>query len=61
MDRKLFFIRLACVAIALCVVVPLGRLVLPGAESAIGPMPFNTIEAMVTTTLGFGLFAALFG
>ena len=61
MNRKLLFIRLACVAIALCVVVPVGRLVLPDAASMIGPMPFNTIEAMVTTTLGFGLYAVLFG
>ena len=61
MDRKRVLIRLACVALAVCVVVPLGRLVFPEAVGFIGAMPFNAIEAVVTTTLGFGLYAALFG
>jgi hypothetical protein len=61
MDRKLLLIRLACVALAVCVIVPLGRLVFPVVGDALGPMPFNAIEAVVTTTLGFGLYAALFG
>ena len=61
MDRKLLVIRLACVALAVCVVVPLGRLIFPAAIDFIGPTPFNMIEAVVTTTLGFGLYAALFG
>jgi hypothetical protein len=61
MDRKLLLIRLACVALALCLVVPLGRLLFPAVADAIGAMPFNALEAVVTTTLGFGLYAALFG
>lgn len=58
---RLLMVRVACVALALCVVVPLGRLVFPTIADAIGPTPFNTLEAVVTTTLGFGLYAALFG
>lgn len=61
MRRNLLFGRLACIALALCVIVPLGRLVFPAVADAIGPTPFNMIEAVVTTTIGFGLYAALFG
>lgn len=61
MFRKPVLIKLACVALAVCVVVPFGRLLFPAVANFIGPTPFNTIEAMVTTTLGFGLYTALFG
>jgi len=53
--------RLACVGVVLCVVFPLGQMVLPGAADAIGAFPFTALEAVVTATLGFSLFEVLFG
>lgn len=61
MDRKALTVRLACVALAVCVIVPLARYVFPAAAGEIGPMPFNAIEAVVTTSLGFGLYTLFFG
>jgi hypothetical protein len=53
--------RLMCVALIVAVVFPLGRLVFPMIGHDIGETPFGAIEAVVSTTLGFGLYAVLFG
>ncbi|MPZ54936.1 MAG: hypothetical protein GEU91_00270 [Rhizobiales bacterium] len=54
-------LRVACVAVTLCVVFPLGQIVFYEVANVIGELPFNAIEAVVTATLGFGLFEVLFG
>jgi len=53
--------RLMCVALIVAVVFPLGRMVFPMIGHDIGETPFGAIEAVVSTSLGFGLYAALFG
>ena len=53
--------RLACVGVVVCVVFPLGQMVFPAMADAIGAFPFTAVEAVVTATLGYGLFEALFG
>jgi hypothetical protein len=53
--------RVACVALIVCIVFPLGELAFPVIAATIGDFPFTALEAVVTTTLGFGLFEALFG
>jgi hypothetical protein len=53
--------RLACVGIVVCVVFPLGQILFPTIAQVVGSFPFRAIEAVVTTTVGFGLFEALFG
>jgi hypothetical protein len=53
--------RVACVGLIVCVVFPLGEMVFPTVAELIGEFPFTAIEAVVTTTLGFGLFEVLFG
>jgi len=50
-----------CVALVAAVMVPLGRALFPYLGPDIGALPFDTIEAVVTATLGFGVYAALFG
>ena len=60
-ENKRLVARLACVGLLVCVIFPLGRLVFPMAADAIGAFPFTALEAVVTTTLGFGLFETLFG
>jgi hypothetical protein len=52
--------RLMCVALIVAIVFPLGRMLFPIVGHDIGQTPFGAIEAVLSTTLGFGLYAALF-
>ena len=52
--------RLLCVALLVAVIFPLGRFVFPMIGHDIGETPFGALEAVVSTTLGFGLYAILF-
>jgi hypothetical protein len=60
-EGRRFATRIACVGVVVCVVFPLGEMLFPSVADAIGSFSFNTLEAVVTATLGFGLFEALFG
>ena len=60
-DNRQLLLRLACVAVVVCVVFPAGRIVFHEAAAAIGAFPFAAIEAAVTASLGFSLFEVLFG
>jgi len=60
MSQSSLINRLMCVALIVAVVFPLGRLVFPMIGHDIGETPFGAIEAVVSTTLGFGLYAVLF-
>ena len=59
MRRKSVVARLICVVLVACVIVPLGQVLVPG--EVIGTFVFNAAEAVVTTTIGFALYALLFG
>ena len=54
-------VKLACVAVVVVVVFPLGMMLFPYIADEIGGMPFKTLEAMLSATLGLGLYTALFG
>jgi hypothetical protein len=54
-------VKLACVALMVCLVFPMGRMLYPYVADAIDNLPFSAIEAVVTTSLAFGLYGALFG
>ena len=60
MSQSSLINRLMCVALIVAVVFPLGRLVFPMIGHDIGETPFGAIEAVISTTLGFGLYAVLF-
>jgi hypothetical protein len=60
MNGRMLTVRLGCVALAVLVIVPLARFVFPAAAAEIGSFPFNAIEAVVTTTIGFGLYSLFF-
>jgi len=60
MKKYSLLVKLACVAIVVCVVFPLGGMIYPYVADAIDNVPFSAIEAVVTTSLGFGLYGALF-
>jgi len=53
-------IKLACVAAVVVIVFPLGMMLFPYLADDMDT-PFKTIEAVLSATLGFGLYAALFG
>jgi hypothetical protein len=50
-----------CVALVAALMVPIGRALFPFIGPEIGALPFDTIEAVVTATVGFGVYSALFG
>jgi hypothetical protein len=54
-------IKLGCVAAVVVVVFPLGMMLFPYLTDDMGGTPFKTLEAVLSATLGFGLYAALFG
>jgi hypothetical protein len=53
--------KLLCVAVIVVIVFPLGMMLFPYIADHIGRVPFKTLEAVVSATLGLGLYAALFG
>ncbi len=53
--------RLACVALVVSVVFPLGRLVFPFVADELGNMSFSAVEAIFSATIGFSLYATFFG
>lgn len=53
--------RLACVALVVSVVFPLGRMLFPYLGGELGAMQFSALEAVVSTTVGFGIYTAFFG
>ena len=52
--------RILCVALVAGIMVPLGNLLFPYVSSELSGIQFQTIEAVVSATLGFGIFA-IFG
>jgi hypothetical protein len=53
--------KLVCVALVVSVVFPVGQMMFPMVGQEIGETPFGAIEAVLSTSLGFGLYAVLFG
>ena len=60
-SERQILLRVACVMAILCIVFPLGQMVAGDVAEVIGDLSFNAIEAVVTATLGYGLFEVLFG
>ena len=58
-DRSLLA-KLLCVGLVAAVMLPVGSLVFPYVSDELSGVQFQAIEAVVSTTVGFGIFA-LFG
>jgi hypothetical protein len=56
-----FVERLLCVALVASIMIPVGRMVFPYLDDMLGGLEFHAIEAVVSTTLGFGIYAVIFG
>ena len=52
-------VRLLCVALVAAVMLPLGHLVFPYVSDGLSGVQFHVLEAVVSTTLGFGISAIL--
>jgi hypothetical protein len=59
MFGKPFIVRLLCVAAVAAIMVPVGGMLFPYVEGDLSGMQFHTLEAVVSTTLGFGIFSIL--
>jgi len=53
--------RLLCVALVATLMVPVGRLIFPYIDGSLGGLEFNAIQAVVSTSVGFGIYALFFG
>jgi len=54
-------VKVACVGLVATVMFPVGRVLFPYVGPEIGGLTFGAVEAMVSTTLGFSIYAVLFG
>jgi hypothetical protein len=61
LDKYPVITKLACVALVVSFVLPAGEMLFPVVGDWIGATPFGAIEAMLSTSLGFGLYSTLFG
>ena len=57
-DRPLI-VRLLCIAVVAAVMLPLGRLLFPYVSADLSRMQFQAIEAVISATLGFGIYGVL--
>ena len=53
--------RLACVALVACLMIPAGDLIFPYVSGVLDGLEFNAVEAVVSASLGFEMYAAFFG
>ena len=58
-DRP-FIAKLICIGLVAAVMLPLGRLLFPYVSADMTQMQFQAIEAVVSATVGFGLYG-IFG
>ena len=60
MAEKPLLLKLMCVALVASVIFPLGRMVYPLVAQDIGDIPYGAIQAVLSASVGFGIYAALF-
>jgi hypothetical protein len=58
-DRP-FIAKLICIGLVAAVMLPLGRLLFPYVSADMTQMQFQAIEAVVSATVGFGIYG-IFG
>ena len=53
--------KLLCVALVAAIMIPAGDLIFPFVSDQLSGMQFQTIEAVIGATIGFGISAAVVG
>ena len=61
MNKAPLLARLICVALVACVMMPVGRELYPYVSDLIDLLPFDAVEAVVSATVGFAIYAVMFG
>ena len=61
MKRAPLITKLLCVAMVASVMMPVGRELYPYLQSMIDSLKFDAVEAVISATLGFAIYAAMFG
>jgi len=51
-----FIAKLLCIALVTAVMLPLGRMLFPFVSAELSRMQFQALEAVVSATVGFGLY-----
>ncbi|HZT25403.1 MAG TPA: hypothetical protein VFA57_06835 [Pseudolabrys sp.] len=57
-DRQ-FLTKLLCIALVTTIMLPVGRALFPYVSADLTPMQFQTIEAVLSASLGFGIYGIL--
>jgi hypothetical protein len=60
MKRAPLITKLLCVALVASVMMPVGREVYPYLESVMDSLKFEAFESVLSATIGFALYAAIF-
>ncbi len=61
MKRGPLITKLLCVGLVAAVMMPVGRDLYPHIEDLIGNLQFDAFEAVLSATLGFAIYAVMFG
>jgi hypothetical protein len=61
MKKAPLITKLLCVAMVASVMMPLGRELYPYVETAMDSLKFDAVEAVLSATIGFAIYAAMFG
>ena len=61
MKRAPLITKLLCVALVASIMMPVGREIYPYLESLMDTLKFDAVEAVLSATIGFALYAAMFG
>jgi hypothetical protein len=56
MIEKPLVTRLLCVALIAAIMLPVGRMIFPFLDGEISGMQFHTLEAVISATVGFGIY-----
>jgi hypothetical protein len=59
MIKKGLLTKLLCVAAVAAIMLPLGTVVFPYVSDQMDGMQFQTLEAVLSTSLGFGIYALI--
>jgi hypothetical protein len=53
--------KVLCVALVASIMLPVGRMIFPFVDTVVSGLEFDTIQAVLSATIGFGLHATFFG
>jgi hypothetical protein len=53
--------KVLCVALVASIMLPVGRMIFPFVDTLVSGLEFDTIQAVLSATIGFGLHATFFG